>query len=112
MGSYSKYYSEADFWTKISRFAAAAGRELIHKALLLYFALQNPECPLWARARICAALGYFIWPMDAIPDPTPVWGFADDAGVMSAAVISVTAHIDKGVRKKAARKLLDWFGPL
>ena len=112
MSAYSNHYSDSNFWSKLGQAAVAAGQQLVHKALLLYFALQNPNCPLWARAKICAALGYFIWPMDAIPDMTPVWGYSDDAAVMSAAVVSVTAHIDKDVRRRADRKLNDWFEPL
>jgi uncharacterized membrane protein YkvA (DUF1232 family) len=54
------------------------GREVIEKALWLYYAAQQPNTPLWAKTAIYGALGYFISPIDAIPDITPVIGYADD----------------------------------
>ena len=41
MEDYTKAYSEAGFWQKLKRFAAAAGREVVEKALLLYYAGQD-----------------------------------------------------------------------
>ncbi|MFO0211413.1 MAG: DUF1232 domain-containing protein, partial [Pseudanabaena sp.] len=56
------------------------------------------------------ALGYFIFPLDAIPDITPVVGYADDLGALAAAVAAVAIHIDENVKEKTRQKLKDWFG--
>jgi uncharacterized membrane protein YkvA (DUF1232 family) len=103
-------YSDKGFWSKVIAFARTAGREVVEKALWLYFAAQNPATPAWARSVIYGALGYFILPLDAIADFAPVVGYVDDLGVLTAAVVTVAFFINKEVKEKAARKLKDWFG--
>jgi uncharacterized membrane protein YkvA (DUF1232 family) len=95
---------------KIKDFALKAGKEVIEKALQLYYAAQNPSTPTWAKSVIYGALGYFISPIDAIPDIIPVVGFADDLGVLALAISSVAMYIDQGVKDKARTKLNEWFG--
>jgi len=36
--------------------------------LILFYALQSPYTPAWAKSFVLGALGYFIFPVDAIPD--------------------------------------------
>ncbi|MEX8518239.1 MAG: YkvA family protein [Leptothrix sp. (in: b-proteobacteria)] len=103
-------YTEPDFWQKIKDFALKAGREVIEKALWLYYAAQRPDTPTWAKTVIYGALAYFISPLDAIPDVTPVIGFVDDLGALAAAVATVSAYINDEVRQQASNKLADWFG--
>jgi uncharacterized membrane protein YkvA (DUF1232 family) len=107
---FKQAYSEERFRDKLGRYARSAGREVVEKALLLYYAAQQESVPAWARATIAAALGYFIVPMDAINDLTPAVGYADDLGVLVLAIAAVAAHIDDGVRQKAALKMKRWFG--
>ncbi|WP_306589790.1 YkvA family protein [Geothrix sp. 21YS21S-4] len=78
---FSNEYSDERFWEKLKRYAKTAGKEVIEKALWLYYAAQEKETPLWAKAVCYGALGYFISPIDAIPDVTPVVGYADDLSV-------------------------------
>ena len=106
---YARHFSEASFWRKMRRFARVAGREVIEKALLLYYALQSPEMPSWARTVVLGALGYFVLPADAIPDLLPGIGFTDDLGALATAVAVVIAHITPGVRQRARTKLREWF---
>ncbi len=107
---YSKEYSEESFWEKVKKYALKAGKEVIEKALMLFYCLQDKDTPKWAKGVIVAALGYFIFPMDAIPDPTPVVGFADDLGVLVAALAAVAAHIKEEHKQKAKETLKTWFG--
>lgn len=107
---YAKDFSEQGFWGKLAGFAKAAGKEVIGKALQLYYALQEKETPTWAKTIIVAALGYFISPLDAIPDLTPVVGYADDVGVLAMAVSTVAMYITDDVKAKAEEKLAEWFG--
>ncbi len=102
-------YSEPRFREKLARVARAAGRELVEKALWLYFAARRPETPRWARATVYAALAYFIVPLDAIPDLAPVAGFTDDLSVLVLAVGTVAAYIDDGVKQQTRRVLARWF---
>lgn len=103
-------FSEERLWSKIGRVFLRAGREVIEKALLLFFVYKDPRTPLWAKSAIFAALGYFIWPVDAVPDVIPVVGYSDDLGVLAAAIAAVGHFITPQVKEKAAAKLAQWFG--
>jgi uncharacterized membrane protein YkvA (DUF1232 family) len=103
-------YSESSFWDKLKRYATTAGREVVEKALLLFYAAQEEKAPAWAKGTIAAALGYFIVPLDAITDLAPGVGYADDLGVLVLAVAAVATYINEDVRTKTAQKMNDWFG--
>lgn len=107
---YEEAFSELGFWNKLKRYARSAGREVVEKALLLYYAMQEEKAPAWAKATIAGALGYFIVPLDAIADLTPAVGYADDLGVLALAIAAVAAYINDDVRQKAATKMSEWFG--
>ena len=107
---YEDAYSEEGFWHKLSQFARSAGREVVEKALLLYYAAQEEKAPAWAKATIAGALGYFIVPLDAITDLTPAVGYADDLGVLVLAIAAVAAYINDDVRAKTAQRMQEWFG--
>lgn len=108
MTDHSSSYSESSFWKKCKSAVKGTGREVLEKALWLYFAMQKDDCPAWAKAAIVAALGYFILPFDAIPDFIPGVGYADDLGVLAGAVTTVASQIDTGVKRQATAKLGDW----
>ena len=107
---FEKDYSENSFWQKLIGYATNAGREVVEIALKLFFALQSPDTPVWAKTVIYGALGYFINVFDAIPDLTPAVGYADDLGVLVAALATVATYITPEVEEKAKRKATDWFG--
>ena len=98
-------YTERDFWTKLAAFGRASGREVIEKALWLYFAAQRPETPSWAKATVYGALAYFILPADAVPDITPFGGYVDDLGVLVVAVATIAGYINSDVKAKASNVL-------
>ena len=106
---YGKDFSDQGFWDKAISTAKTAGKDLVEKALLLYYALQNSETPLWAKTVVVGALGYFINPMDAIPDLVPVVGLSDDLGVLTMAVASLGTLLGDDVKAKAVSKLNEWF---
>lgn len=107
---FEKEYSEESFWDKLAKYARTAGLEVVEKALLLYYAAQEEDAPAWAKATIVGALGYFISLVDAIPDITPVVGYADDLGVLVMAIAAVSTYINQNVKDKTQQKLADWFG--
>jgi uncharacterized membrane protein YkvA (DUF1232 family) len=107
---YQDAYTERSFWEKLGRFAKSAGKEVVEKALLLFYAGQEENAPAWAKTTIIAALGYFIVPLDAIADLTPAVGYADDLGVLVLALAAVATYINDNVREKTALKMRDWFG--
>ena len=107
---FAKEYSDESFWAKVKNHGKTAGRAVLDPAARLYYAGIDPATPLWARTTIIGALGYFIAPFDAIPDMTPMVGYADDLGVLTLAVGVVAAHITPEHKKKARDKLNEWFG--
>src|SRR5699024_3350274 len=92
--AYASKYNSTDLWTKLRRVAERAGYEVLEKALWLYYAARRPETPAWARTTAWGALGYFILPMDAIPDWLFAAGFTDDLGALTLAVATLASYID------------------
>jgi len=108
--NFSKNHEDSSFWEKIKGFADTAGREVIEKALSLCYSLLDSDTPIWAKTVIIGALGYFISPIDAIPDLTPFIGYSDDLGALVSAVITVGAHIKAEHKAKAQETIKVWFG--
>ena len=104
-------YSENRFWEKVTAYARTAGKEVVEKALWLYYSAQHPGTPAWAKSVIYGALGYFIFPLDAIPDLTPIAGYADDLGVLVAALATVAVYVTDEIKAQAAARIAAWFGP-
>ena len=106
---FEKHYDESSFWEKIKKFAGKAGGKVIYAALKLYYAAQADATPGWAKGVIYGALGYFIFPIDVVPDVLPGVGFPDDLGMLLAAVGAVAIHITREVKAKAKQKMVEWF---
>ncbi len=106
---FEKAYSEARFWEKVKKYARVAGEAVLDPALRMYNSAKDPDTPAWAKAAAYGALGYFITPLDAIPDLTPIAGYSDDLGVLVAATAAIAAHIKPEHREKAKETLKKWF---
>ena len=106
---YENEFSDESFWDKAKKFAKSAGETVLEPALKLYYAAQDPETPTWAKTTVYGALGYFISPIDAIPDITPIVGYSDDLGVLVAATAAIAAHIKHTHGEKAKETLKQWF---
>lgn len=107
---HGKYYSNDKLWEKIRKFSKRAGSSVIYAVLLLYFTLQKPEIPLKVKATIAGALGYFILPIDLIPDVALGVGYIDDLSLVMVALVQVAMYIDEDIKNQAKDKLKDWFG--
>lgn len=107
--NYSAEFTEKSFWQKVTHGAKAAGRDIIEKALVMYYAAMDKDTPVWAKTVLAGALGYFICPIDAVPDAIPIGGYADDAGAIAAALGMVAAHIKPEHMEMAKNKAEEWF---
>jgi uncharacterized membrane protein YkvA (DUF1232 family) len=107
--AFTKEFSEHRFWAKLKRSAAKAGRGVLEAALKLYFASRDADTPFWAKAVMLSALGYFISPIDAIFDATPLAGYADDLGVLAAALATVAVHVKDEHALRARETLRNWL---
>ncbi len=110
LGEYTKFFTNEDFWKKAKDNAVNVGKEGLRQALRLFYVLQKKNIPPWAKGVVLGALGYFISPIDIIPDFIPVTGYTDDVAVIAAALGIVTMYIDDDVKRKADQKLEEWFG--
>jgi uncharacterized membrane protein YkvA (DUF1232 family) len=106
---YQEHYSEEAFWDKVKLLAGKAGSKLIYHALVLYYTLMDPKTPMRYKAIIAGALGYFILPVDLVPDFLPFAGLADDWAALIAAVSYVVAAINPENKAKAKEKVETWF---
>ena len=107
---YEKHYDDNAFWAKLQKFARKAGIKVTYAALLLYYVLKSPETSGKDRAKIIGALGYFILPIDLIPDFIPIAGYTDDLAALVWGVYCVIKSITPDVKAQAAAKLHEWFG--
>jgi uncharacterized membrane protein YkvA (DUF1232 family) len=102
-------YSDRSFWKKLRRYARLAGKEVVEKALTLYFTLQDPDTPVWAKRVVIGALAYFIIPFDAITDLLPLVGFTDDLGALLTALSTVAMHVKPVHKQRAKEQAEAWF---
>lgn len=96
---YSKEYSDKKILNKIVKLPGTAGCSILKSATSLYVLLREPTVPVWAKATIIAALGYFICPIDAIQDFLP-GGYIDDAMLLSLVVANCYGFINKDIQNK------------
>ena len=107
---YAKRYDEQDLISKITRVARKAGIKVIYLALLLYYVLKSPQVKTADKGKIWGALGYFILPIDLIPDFIPVAGYTDDLAALLWAFYAVAKNVTPEIEAQAKKKLRDWFG--
>lgn len=106
---YKQLYNEKSFRQKLKQFGKTAGVQVVYSALLLYYVMKEPGVSLKAKVTIAAALGYFIFPADAIPDFMPLIGFGDDLGVLIFALSQISGNITPEIEAKAKSQLRSWF---
>lgn len=109
--SYGCYFSTPELWNKIKNVAQKAGIKVVYAVLLLYYVATDENVSLSDKAKIYGALGYFILPIDLIPDIVP-GGYADDMSALLWALRAVWDNITPEIERKAKTKLREWFGTI
>lgn len=107
---YQKHYSEGKFGTRLPKIARKAGSKLVYCVLLLYYVLRSPAVSNADKTKIYGALGYFLLPLDILPDFIPLAGFTDDLSAVLWALHTVWKNITPEIRILAAAKTREWFG--
>jgi uncharacterized membrane protein YkvA (DUF1232 family) len=82
-------YVEENLWEKLERVGKKISFAKDILALVRY--MRDPIVSWHRKAIVVAALIYFISPIDAIPDITPLVGYLDDLGVITA-VLKFLGH--------------------
>ncbi len=106
---FKEKYNQSDLMSKIASVAKKAGASTVYHALLLYYALTSNEVPATKKVIVIAALGYFIAPVDFIPDFV-LMGLIDDGSVLLFAINQIMPYITDEIKAKALAKLNEWFG--
>lgn len=102
-------FNEEKLWQKFLKHFKVIGKDLTYKALLLFYVLQRKDVPLWVKSAVTLALVYFISPLDAIVDLTPLIGYSDDLAVIVAALSIVSFYVNDDVKNKAKAKYRQLF---
>ena len=88
-----------DFLTRLKQVAKRI--PFAEDLLAAWYCTRDPATPRKVKLTLLAALGYFVLPIDAIPDFMPFLGFTDDAAVIAAALAAVASSITPEHREKA-----------
>lgn len=108
---YGTYYSDNRFWKKIERVAKKVGATVLLPVFTLYYMLQDDKVSLQHKAYIVGALGYFILPIDLIPDGIlPIIGFTDDIAVMTLVLKLVDTSITPEIKARANARVSEIMG--
>lgn len=93
------------FWDKLKR---VAGRIPFAEDLVAaFFCATDPATPSRVKLILLGAIAYFVFPTDAITDLLPLFGFADDAAVLAAAITQVAGSITEEHKERARKALKD-----
>jgi len=107
-----KSFSESKLLIKVKQVAKSAGMLVIYPVMVLYYLFKDEKVPASAKSIIAAALAYFIFPADSIPDVTPIIGFSDDLGILLMSIAQLAKYITPEILEKTKDKLVEWFGEM
>lgn len=106
---YKKEYNEKGFFDKLKKVLKVVGVKGVYMLLLLYNTLQRKDIPPKEKSIIIGALGYFILPLDALPDIAPIVGYSDDIFALGMAILKVMPYIDDEMKEKSKEQIKKWF---
>ena len=58
---------------------------------------------------ITGCLGYFILPLDLVPDIIPAMGYSDDVVGMLFAIKRCMNYVDDEIKENVSNRLVSWF---
>ncbi len=108
IADYGKHYSEDNLWSKLQKVAKKAGKPLVSVVLTLYYVLLSANVPVKYKTIIIGTLGYFILPIDLLPDVIAGLGYTDDLTALLAAHAAVKKNITPEIEQQVALKLKEW----
>lgn len=107
--SFGSEYSEQGLKEKLSKIARKAGIKMAYAVLVAFYAVQSDTLSFKEKARLYGALGYFILPVDLIPDAILGMGYSDDLAALVYVLHTVSSNITPEVKRRAREKLCSWF---
>lgn len=110
MSTCQQYFSDSELLQKLTKVAKSAGAGLIYPVLLLFNMLKSAEVNNSQKMMILGALGYFILPLDLIPDVVPIQGFADDLSAALFALKGCVSTLSAPIQEESKVQLKKWLG--
>lgn len=107
---YEKYFSENELLQKIGKLGKSIGATVLYPVFLLFNLLKSGDINLKEKAMIIGTLGYFILPVDLLPDAIVGVGYADDAAALTAAVTALASCITEDIQNESKEQLRKIFG--
>ncbi|MEM6460839.1 MAG: YkvA family protein [Pseudomonadota bacterium] len=95
----------AKFWKTLRR--AARQVPLMEDVVAAYYCAFDLHTPHRVRGILLAALAYFVFPLDTLPDFLAFVGFSDDVAVLTAVLAMMRAHITPAHYAAAREALSD-----
>lgn len=112
LSNFQKDYSPEKLFDKISKVAKKAGIKAVYAALILYYAISDGKISIKDKVIVIGALGYFICPIDIIPDVLGPMGYTDDLAALMYALKTIWDNIGEHTFIKAKEQLKNWFGEI
>ena len=99
---YGRHFSEASFRDKLGAVGKLIGETVLLPVLRAYYVLTSETTKKGEKAMILGALGYFIVPLDFIPDFLPaILGFGDDLMVITFVLAKIQKNLTPEIEEKA-----------
>ena len=109
---YEKHFSESELWNKVTKIGKSIGATLMYPVLLLFNLLKSSETDLKEKTMIIGALGYFILPVDLLPDAIAGVGFTDDIAALSAIISALASCVTLEIQEQSKQKCHDLLGDI
>ena len=87
-------------WDKLKRWA----QELEKDGLALWFCCRHQDMPLLPKILAILVVGYFLSPIDLIPDFIPVLGYLDDLIIVPLGLLLVLRLVPQEVKQSAQQR--------
>ncbi|PED05693.1 YkvA family protein [Bacillus pseudomycoides] len=99
-------------WKKLNEGATKLGKSGVYESIILYYTLKKNGLPTKAKIIILAALSYYVWSIDFIPDLAAIIGIGllDDAIAIAWAHRYIMVHTNAEIREKGKVKMESLFG--
>lgn len=107
---YEKYFSESELWQKIGKFGKSIGATVLYPVFLLFYLLKSGDINLKEKAMIIGTLGYFVLPVDLLPDAIAGMGYTDDIAAITATITALASCITEDIQNEAKEQLRNVFG--
>lgn len=82
----------------------------LSRGLMFLYCMADSKTPVGTKLCILLSLGYLFSPLDIIPDVIPLFGLADDVGVLVWTKKVANMYISFMHKDRAYNTMVSWFG--